>query len=344
RCLSIKCEKEEKSTVKEYDETLVTYPFSDPNPFPIIALKNDIYPYSRFDGFSFKGEPKKWKVVKLENEYIEVYIFPGQGGKVWGAIDKKTGKEFIYKNDVVKFRDIAMRGPWTSGGIEWNSGVIGHHPGTATPVDYTTFTDKKGTAHCVVGDMDLPSHLQWRVDISLSPEMSYFETKTLWFNASPLFQSYYHWNNSAVKSVRDLHFYFPGNYWIGHNGLPHPWPVDEEGIDRSWYKNSDDGGSRSNHIWGSIDNYFASYYEDENFGSGHWSESYGEPGKKFPNGRTLQTVKYGKICLPTRTDNTWRCKPAECRTRTVPAVVPRLLNNLILFLTIPTAGQNAGFQ
>ncbi len=287
---------EEKSAVTEYEETIKTYPFSDTNPFPIIALKNEIYPYSRIDGFSFKGEPKKWKVVKLENEYIEVFLFPEQGGKVWGAVDKKTGKDFIYKNDVVKFRDIAMRGPWTSGGIEWNSGVIGHHPGTATPVDYTTFTDKNGTAHCVVGGMDLPSHLQWRVDISLAPEDSYFQTKTFWFNASPFFQAYYHWNNSAVKSAKDLHFYFPGNYWIGHNGLSHPWPVDEDGIDRSWYKNSDIGGSSSNHIWGSVDNYFASFYEDENFGSGHWSASYGEPGKKIfqwshaPNGRIWEDL------------------------------------------------------
>lgn len=279
--LLFSCCEQEKSRVTEYTETIVTYPFSDTNPFPVIALKNDIYPYSRIDGFSFKGEPKEWKVVKLENEYIEVYIFPEQGGKVWGAIDKKTGKDFIYKNDVVKFRDIAMRGPWTSGGIEWNSGVIGHHPGTATPVNYKYFTDKKGTAHCVVGGMDLPSHLQWRVDISLPVDKSYFQTKTFWFNSSPFFQSYYHWNNAAVKSAKDLHFYFPGNYWIGHNGLSHPWPVDENGLDRSWYKNSDKIGSSSTHVWGSVDNYFASFYEDENFGSGHWSASYGEPGKKI---------------------------------------------------------------
>ncbi len=288
--LLFSCTEQKKSQVTEYTESIVTYPFSDTNPFPIIALKNDIYPYSRIDGFSFKGEPKDWKVIKLENEYIEVYIFPEQGGKVWGAVDKKTGKDFIYKNDVVKFRDIAMRGPWTSGGIEWNSGVIGHHPGTATPVDYKFFTDKKGTAHCIVGGMDLPSHLQWRVDISLAPDESYFQTKTFWFNGSPFFQSYYHWNNAAVKSANDLHFYFPGNYWIGHNGLSHPWPVDENGLDRSWYRNSDKIGSSSTHIWGSIDNYFASFYEDENFGSGHWSASYGEPGKKIfqwshaPNG------------------------------------------------------------
>ncbi len=38
----------------------------------------------------------------------------------------------------MKFRNISLRGPWTSGGIEFNFGVIGHTPATATPVDYVT--------------------------------------------------------------------------------------------------------------------------------------------------------------------------------------------------------------
>jgi len=271
----------QQSNVEEYTETILTYPFSDTSPLPIIQTKNDIYPYSRIDGFSHSGQAEEWKMVKLENEYIEVYILPEMGGKVWGAVDKKTGKDFIYKNDVVKFRDVAMRGPWTSGGIEWNSGVIGHHPGGASPVNYKIYQDEEGTAHCVVGGMDLPSHMQWRVDISLPANTSYFETRTFWYNASPFYQSYYHWNNAAVKSAQDLRFYFPGNYRLGHGGLANPWPVDEDGVDRSWYKNNPHFGHMSYHIYGSMDNYFVSYYHDEDFGSGHWSHSYGAPGKKI---------------------------------------------------------------
>jgi len=270
-----------KSQYSEYSETILTYPFSDTSYLPIIAKRADIYPYSRIDGFSHEGVEQEWKMVKLENEYVEVYITPEIGGKVWGAIDKATGKEFLYKNDVVKFRDVAMRGPWTSGGIEWNSGVIGHHPGGAAPVNYKVYVDEQGTAHCVVGGMDLPSHLQWRVDISLPPNSSYFETTTFWYNDSPFMQSYYQWNNAAVKSADDLHFYFPGNYRLGHGGQANPWPVDEDGVDRSWYKNNVPFGHCSYHISGSMDNYFVSYYHDEDFGSGHWSPVDGAHGKKI---------------------------------------------------------------
>ena len=271
----------QQSFYEEYNETLVTYPYSDTNSFPVIQKKNDIYPYSRIDGFSHTGEPREWKIVKLENEYIEVYILPEEGGKVWGAIDKTTGKEFIYKNNVIKYRDLAMRGPWTSGGIEFNTGVIGHHPGGAAPVNYKVFTDDDGTVHCVLGGMDLPSHMQWRVDISLPAETSYFDTRSSWYNATPFYQPSYYWSNAAVKASEDLHFYFPGSHWIGHNGRSHPWPVDEQGIDRSWYKNSKDLGFSACHIFGSIDNYYVSYFHDEDFGSGHSSEIFGTPGKKI---------------------------------------------------------------
>jgi len=269
------------SQVSEYSETILTYPVSDTSPFAILNIRKDIYPYSRFDGYSHTGISQEWKMVKLENDYVEVYVLPELGGKLWGAIDKKTGKEFIYKNDVVKLRDIGLRGPYTSGGIEWNLGTIGHHPGVGTPVNYTLFTDDDGTAHCVIGSMDLPSHIQYRVDISLPANTSYFETETFWYNATPYFQSYYHWSNAALKSADDLHFYFPGNRWLGHDGVSHPWPVDEEGIDRSWYRNNTTFGHCSYHVFGSVDNYYVSYYHDEDFGAGHWSPIDGTLGKKI---------------------------------------------------------------
>ncbi len=293
----------QKSDFQEYTETIKTYPFSDPNPFPIIERNNALYPYFRFDGFSHTGKLQEWNMVKLENDYIIVYVLPDMGGKLWGAIDKKTGKEFIYKNDAIKFRDVAQRGPWTSGGIEFNSGIIGHHAGGATPVDYKLFTDDEGVAHCVIGGTDLPSRTIWRVDIVVPPGKSWFETKTLWYNTTPFRQAYYYWSNAGVKSSDGLHFYFPGNHWIGHGGDLHPWPVDKEGIDRSWYKNNRDNGSSSYHVIGSIDNYYISFWEDEHFGSGHLSPPWGTPGKKiwlWPQARNgaiwedLLTDKHGQ--------------------------------------------------
>ena len=132
---------QQPATVTESSKVFKTYDFSDPDPVP---HSDKIYPYYRFDGYTNTGKPKEWKVVELENDVIKVMILPEIGGKIWTAWDKATGKPFLYYNQVVKFRDVAMRGPWTSGGIEANYGIIGHTPNCATPVDYMTATKSSG--------------------------------------------------------------------------------------------------------------------------------------------------------------------------------------------------------
>ena len=112
-------------SIREFTEDLKTYDFSDPNPIPIFISNSKIYPYFTFDGYSIESKSKKFKVIELENNYIKVLITPEIGGKVWGAFDKTSGEEFIYKNEVVKFRNISMRdhGPLRR---KFN-GIIGHH-------------------------------------------------------------------------------------------------------------------------------------------------------------------------------------------------------------------------
>ena len=139
-------------SVRVYEKVFKTYGFSDPDP---IVPESKIYPYHRFDGYTNSATDKSWTVVELENEFIRVMILPEIGGKIWGAWEKSTGKPFIYYNHVVKFRDVAMRGPWTSGGIEANYGIIGHTPNCATPVDYKTTTNPDGSVSCYIGTLDL---------------------------------------------------------------------------------------------------------------------------------------------------------------------------------------------
>ena len=150
------------------DERMIdTYKFSDPNPIPVLTSDKRLYPYHKFYNYSHTSEKQKWNVVTMENEHIAIYVLPEVGGKVWGAIDKSNNQEFIYRNEVMKFRNIALRGPWTSGGIEFNFGIIGHTPATATPVDYLTRKNSDGSVSTFIGGMDLPSRSVWRVEINL---------------------------------------------------------------------------------------------------------------------------------------------------------------------------------
>ena len=262
-----------KAEINEFVSTFPTYSFSDPDAIPRPDM--NFYPYFRFDGYSHQADSVKWKVVELENKYIKVSIFPEIGGKIWGAIEKSTGNEFIYSNSVVKFRNISMRGPWTSGGIEFNFGTIGHVPTTATPVDYTIKKIADGSVSCFVGSFDFQTRTRWETEINLHPGKAFFTTNIKWYNSTLFTQPYYQWCNAAFQASGNLEMIFPGDYRVGHEGDVAPWPIDESNRDLSFYDNNNFGDSKSYHITGSNAGSFVAYWHDLNFGSGNYS-SYGD--------------------------------------------------------------------
>jgi tetratricopeptide (TPR) repeat protein len=281
-------EPSDDAVVEERTEAIRTYPFSDPDPVPIFARSSmggqgaRLYPYFVFDRFTAEPVEKSWTVVRLKNPYIEVAVLPEAGGKVWGAVEKATGREFLYWNHVLKFRQIALRGPWTSGGIEFNFGVVGHAPSTATPVDYVLKQNPDGSASCVVGTMDLPSRTRWSVTITLPKDGAVFETNAQWVNPTPFSQSYYAWSCAAVKTAEDLKYIFPGQWSIGHDySVPlEPWPVDRKGIDLSYYRNNAFPGSKSYFTVGEYEDFYGGWYEKTDAGFGHWSRYEDMPGRK----------------------------------------------------------------
>ncbi|MDR1602144.1 MAG: DUF5107 domain-containing protein [Tannerella sp.] len=265
--LPVSCGK--RATVSEETVELTTYPYGDPDVTP--RPESAFYPYFKYDGYAHQGEPQSWETVVLENDYIRVTVIPAIGGKIWGAVEKSAGKEFIYYNHAVKFRNIAMRGPWTSGGVELNFGIIGHAPTTASPVDYVTRQNDDGSASCFVSAFDLITRTWWQVEINLHPDKAFFTTSTVWRNTTPFPRPYYHWMNAGYRAADDLTFIFPGQYYTGHGGDVHSWPLDEEGRDLSRYAAHAFGGAKSMHVMGNYNGFYGAYYENDRFGSVHYS-------------------------------------------------------------------------
>jgi len=268
---------QEDAKFLEFEKEFRTYPFSDPDPIP---ASQKLYPYYRFDGFTDVGVTKSWKVVQLENDYIQVQIMPEIGGKIWNAQDKKSGKYFLYNNDVVKFRDIAMRGPWVSGGIETNYGIIGHTPNTATPVDYDVRKNSDGSVSCFTSTLDLLTRTRWVIEIRLEKDKAYFSTRSYWFNATGVEQPYYTWMNAAIPAGADLQFIYPGTHFIGHDGRAGQWPMDLMGRDLSHYNQGDFGDSKSFHILGTHSNYFGALWHEQDFGMIHYAKRNDKVGRK----------------------------------------------------------------
>jgi Tfp pilus assembly protein PilF len=267
------------ASVREYKKTFRTYPFSDPNPLPVFER---IYPYFRFDRYTSDPVDRAWTVVELENRYLRVQLLPEIGGKIWTAIDKTSGRAFIYDNHVVKFRDIAMRGPWTSGGIEANYGIIGHTPNVATPVDYVTRRLPDGTATVTVGALDLLTRTAWRLEIALPPETAYFTTRSHWQNTSGVEAPYYSWMNVGLPAAGGLEFVFPGTHYIGHGGEVATWPVHPgNGKNLAFYDQNDFGSYKSYHVLGEYSDFWGAYWHDLDFGMARYGTRDDKLGKKI---------------------------------------------------------------
>jgi len=218
----------------------------------------------------------------MENDYLLVRILPEVGGKIWTAIEKKTGKPFIYDNQVIKFRDVAMRGPWTSGGIEANYGIIGHTPNCATPVDYKIKENVDGSVSCFIGTLDLLTQTFWSMEINLPADKAWFSTRSSWSNTYSLEQPYYTWMNAGIKSAGNLEFIYPGNSYIGHEGEFASWPYNQDNQKHiAWYEQNNFGSYKSYHVFGRYTDFFGAFWHQDNLGMGRFSWHDEKPGKKI---------------------------------------------------------------
>lgn len=267
----------QKASIREEKVTMKTYMFSDPDPVPDM---NKNYPYFRFDGFTNEATEKEWKMVIMENDYVKVYITPEIGGKIWGAIEKSTGGEFLYFNDVVKFRDVAHRGPWTSGGLEYNFGIMSHVSTCSTPQDYVLSENPDGSVSCTIGAIDLHTRTRWNVEVLLPADKAFVKTTAHWFNTHNVPVSFYHYMNAAAKTQGNLEFIYPGSHYVGHAGDVGGWPIDNE-RDISFYENNNFGSYKSYHVLNAYSSHMGGYWHDDDFGFGHLVDHSDMPGKKL---------------------------------------------------------------
>ena len=277
--VAVTCLTASAQTVMVKDTVMTTYPFGDPNPIP--QVKRNCYPYCNFEQFATTPVQQTWKMVVLENPFLRVKIFPEIGGKVWSVFDKTAGKEMFYDNNVVKFRDIAMRGPWTSGGIEFNYGVIGHAPSCAHPVDWRTEVKADGSVSCYVGVLEMTSHSRWCVEINLPKDAVWLRTTSTWYNLTGCYQPYYSWTNSGVASANDLVLVYPGSHAIGHEGENLSYPLDGRGRDISRYANQEGLPAISYHVVGTRKPFFGAYYEKSDWGMLHYAMRDEKLGRKY---------------------------------------------------------------
>ncbi len=249
----------------------------DPNPpFPLVG-GHRIYPYTMLDDLTDRREMKTYKAIFLENEFLKATVLPELGGRLYSLYDKASGREVFYRNNVVKYGLVALRGAWISGGIEFNF-PDGHTVVTVSPVASTIRVNSDGSATVVVGDVDQVTGMHWEVALTLRPGQARLEQQVTLLNPTPLTNLYWFWANAAVPATDDMRFIYPMR-----EAYPHaPWPVYTFPVYKDVIYSSYSQIRQPTSLFGRQvhRNFFGAYYEKSDYGVAHVADFREVPGKK----------------------------------------------------------------
>ena len=278
--------------------SIPTYQPGEPEKLPMFYTPEDyqgaslkIYPYPNINKLSTIKKDVEYNALLLENKFIKICVLPELGGRLYTAVDKSTGYDFVYRNNVIKPSLIGMTGAWISGGVEWN---IPHHHRASSfmPVDYKIVENADGSKTIWVGEYEKRSETRWSVGMTLYPDKSYVEVSIKVLNVTPVTKNFLVWANTAVAANKDYQVVFPPDveratfhaksdftdFPISHQIYR---GIDFRNTDVSWWKNT--FSPTSFFAWDSKQDFMAGIDHGRNMGTAVVGEHHIFTGKKFWN-------------------------------------------------------------
>lgn len=226
--------------VSEDSISIPTYLVEKPNPMPRFfegrghqGVQRRIYPYPFDDNLTTKKESKKYHIIHVENEFIDIGIMPNLGGRIYYALDKTNNYNFFYRNHVMKPSLIGMVGYWISGGLGW--GFPHHHgPNTVQPMDYKIVRNSDGSVTIWIANTnDRQSRMSILIGYTIYPNSSLIDMSIHPVNNTPISNSFLFWANPAVNADTTYQVIFPPSvkYVTYHSKVSMTtWPIAD-----SWY-------------------------------------------------------------------------------------------------------------
>ena len=260
--------------------SIPTYPWGPDDVNPRFEQLEDtiIYPYAMQDSLSSQKEPRDYKALFLENEFLKVTCLPELGGRIHSVLDKTTGQEMFDKNEVIKPGLIAMRGAWISGGIEWNTGPHGHTVTAVSPVNAVIRENPDGSATLFLSNTEKIFRTRWTVEVTLYPGKSFLHERIRIENPTDGVHPYYFWNCTAFPCLPGTRFIFPISLGTDHYGKnAFHWPI-HEGKDLTWLRHYD--CPTSVFAYQCVFDFFGAYDVDLDRGVVQYADHTQLPGKK----------------------------------------------------------------
>jgi hypothetical protein len=194
------------------------------------------WPYLRFDRERFRAEApppelRTYKLIVLENRYLEVSILPEVGGRIWQIIHKPTGDTLFYQNSVVKpspWGPASQLGWLATGGLEWALPVNEHGYAWGTEWQVTTFqgegqSGEMGSVGVRIATPDNGQLISAEIVVTLEPESAYVSIAPTIRNESLDALDFHFWQTAMLapgpenELSEELRFVVPGKLMSVHS-------------------------------------------------------------------------------------------------------------------------------
>ena len=179
----------------------------------------DVYPYRQCNNYTRKLKEKQIRTAVLENDRLKAVFLPDYGGRLWELWDKKENRNLLYTNDVLQFSNLAVRNAWFSGGVEWNLGIIGHHPFTTEPLYVARTQTEQGEPVLRMYEYERIRGVTWQMDFWLDEECSHLKCRMRIVNESTEVIPMYWWSNMAVPEYEHGHITVPASEAYAGTGV-----------------------------------------------------------------------------------------------------------------------------
>ena len=288
--------------------------------FSVFAKESGFYPYSLRTDLSTTASLVRHRVVVIENFFARVEVFPDLGGHVYRYFDKVAEKEVFMVAPTIKFQNIAPRGIWIAGGIEFNFGRTGHSLKTSAPVAWSIQRRKDKSAGVWIGSTLLPIESRYAVFISLKPERSALDLEIVTQSEQVLPATMYWWTNTAEEVSPKSYFYYYGTYATAGLGK-HSWPI-IDGLDYRWYYNRKYGGD--SFILNPQKDYMAFYDFNRKHGLAQIADKNKAPGQKYFTWGTGDDGRFWDLLLSDSNQTYCEIQRGRLSTQTVTEPLPAM--------------------
>ena len=205
-------------------------------------------PYKMQDRYDCGRKPRAFEAVVLENEFLKAVFLPELGGRLWSLWHKRAKRELLFANPVFQPGNLAVRGAWSSGGVEWNFGVPGHTPFTCDRLFAARTALDDGTPVLRMYEYERVRGMAYQLDCFLPDDSEVLYVRVALRNPHDRTVPAYWWSNIAVPEARGHRVMMPAetfysySYNCGFLSM-FDYPM-VRGVDRSYptsYPNAADG-------------------------------------------------------------------------------------------------------